>query len=370
MPSGNRAEDWISLMDNRLRTTILAGAATLAMVTAPLAFAQGNGNGNGNGNRGGGKPAASQVQGNGGGGGNAQRGNRGNGGGGEARGNSGNGGGGNAAPGNRGGGNERVGGSGNRGNGNQGNQGNQGNDNRGAGNANRGGGNGNAFRGNGNGNRGNGGSGNSGGFDLDTDFALPVLREAFGTRPRLIDGCPPGLAKKRNGCLPPGQARQRYRSYDPGFFGLFGADRGNYFYDGGYLLRYRGDGLAGYIPLLGGALGLGEVWPCYYEPQPLPNYYRDYYGLGDQRGYRYADNVIYRVEPESAAILGVAALLTGDDIRIGQPMPRGYDVYNVPYSYRDRYYDRPDRRYRYADGYVYEIDTETALVLSAIQLLD
>lgn len=369
MPSGNRAEDWSSLMDNRLRTTILAGAATLAMVTAPLAFAQGNGNGNGNGNRGSGKPAASQVQGNGGGGGNAQRGNRGNGGGGEARGNSGNGGGGNAAPGNRGGGNERVGGSGNRGNGNQGNQGN---DNRGAGNAHRGGGNGNAFRGNGNGNgnRGNGGSGNSGGFDLDTDFALPVLREAFGTRPRLIDGCPPGLAKKRNGCLPPGQARQRYRSYDPGFFGLFGADRGNYFYDGGYLLRYRGDGLAGYIPLLGGALGLGEVWPSYYEPQPLPNYYRDYYGLGDQRGYRYADNVIYRVEPESAAILGVAALLTGDDIRIGQPMPRGYDVYNVPYSYRDRYYDRPDRRYRYADGYVYEIDTETALVLSAIQLLD
>ena len=22
---------------------------------------------------------------------------------------------------------------------------------------------------------------------------------------------------------------------------------------------------------------------------------------------------------------------------VGQPMPRGYDVYNVPYSYRDRY---------------------------------
>ncbi|MAY20987.1 MAG: hypothetical protein CL955_10255, partial [Erythrobacteraceae bacterium] len=218
----------------------------------------------------------------------------------------------------------------------------------------------------GGGNRG----GNNGGLDLDldVDFALPVLRQAFGTSPQLITGCPPGLAKKRNGCLPPGQARQRYRSYDPGFFGLFGASGGNYFYDDGYLLRYGSDGLSGYIPLLGGALRIGEAWPDYYEPRALPNYYRDYYRLGDQRSYRYADNVIYRVEPESAAILGVAALLTGDDITIGQPMPRGYDVYNVPYEYRDRYYDKPGRNYRYADGYVYEIDTETALVLTAIRL--
>lgn len=200
------------------------------------------------------------------------------------------------------------------------------------------------------------------------DFALAALRDTFGPRPRLIDGCPPGLAKKRNGCLPPGQARQRYRSYDPGFFGLLGMDRGNYFYDDGYLLRYRGDGLAGYLPLLGGALGIGNIWPDYYEPRPVPRYYSDYYELGESRGYRYADNVIYRVDPETAAITSVAALLTGDDIEIGRPMPRGYDVYNVPYRYRDRYYDTPQARYRYADGYVYEIDPETALVAAAIDL--
>lgn len=377
-------------MDRGIRRAIMAGVATVAMFAAPLALAQGQGNGNGNrggGGNGGGKAEQSQ-RGNGGGGGQERGngGNRGNGGGGEARGNGnrggggnearserGNGGGGSAQRGN-GGGNERAGGNANRGNGggnaNRGNGGGNGNDFRSNGNGNRGNGNGNR-NGGGNGNRGNGG-GRDGGLidlDLDVDFALPVLRQAYGTAPRMITGCPPGLAKKRNGCLPPGQARQRYRSYDPGFFGLFGADRGSYFYDDGYLLRYGDGGLSGYIPLLGGALRIGEAWPSYYEPRPLPNYYRDYYRLGDVGGYRYADNVIYRIEPESAAILGVAALLTGDEITIGQPMPRGYDVYNVPYDYRDRYYDRPGRRYRYSDGYVYEIDTETALVIAAIRLV-
>lgn len=353
-------------MRNPVRKAILASAATLAIVAAPLAFAQGNGNGNGN--RGGGKAEQSQR---GGGNGNANRGNRG-GGGGEARGNRG---GGNEARGNRGGGNDRLRGNGNRGNGNgnaQRGNGGGGGEARG----NRGNGGGNAARGNGN--RGNGaGNGNRAEnrndrdwIDRNVDFAIPAIRQSFGVAPRLIDGCPPGLAKKNNGCLPPGQAKQRYRSYDPGFFGLFGADRGDYRYRDGYLLRYRPDGLAGYIPLLAGALGIGETWPSYYQPRPLPNYYRDYYSLGDPRGYRYADNVIYSVDPDSAAILGVTALLTGSDIQIGSPMPRGYDVYNVPYAYRERYYDRPDRRYRYADGYVYEIDTESALVLGAIQLLD
>lgn len=200
-------------------------------------------------------------------------------------------------------------------------------------------------------------------------YALRELRDTFGSRPRLIDGCPPGLARKRNGCLPPGLAQNRYRTFDPGFFGLRGADRGRYLYQDGYLLRYRPDGLAGFLPLLGGALGIGNVWPASYQSAPLPAYYKDYYRLGDDRSYRYADNVIYRVNPETAAITSVAGLLTGDDIAIGQPIPRGYDVYNVPLAYRDRYSDTPQARYRYANGYVYEIDPRNSLVASAIALV-
>jgi hypothetical protein len=50
-------------------------------------------------------------------------------------------------------------------------------------------------------------------------------------------------------------------------------------------------------------------------------------------------------------------------------MPRGYDVYNVPSAYRDRYYDTPEANYRYSDGYVYRVDPQTQLVAAAIDLL-
>jgi hypothetical protein len=65
----------------------------------------------------------------------------------------------------------------------------------------------------------------------------------------------------------------------------------------------------------------------------------------------------------------VAALLTGQPITVGQPMPAGYDVYNVPYPYRSQYVDTPDGLYRYSDGYVYRVDPTTQLVQAAIQLL-
>lgn len=200
------------------------------------------------------------------------------------------------------------------------------------------------------------------------------LRRDFARLP--VEGCPPGLAKKNNGCMPPGQAKKYYErspfgfAYRPGLFGLGGYSDGRYFYNDGYLLRLgSGGGISGYIPLLGGALAIGNPWPTSYNYYPVPDYYVDYYALGDDRRYRYADNVIYRVDPEDAAIMSVAALLTGDDIRVGRPMPSGYDVYNVPYAYRDRYYDTPDAYYRYSDGYVYRVDPETQLVAAVIDLL-
>ncbi|MBX7539997.1 hypothetical protein [Qipengyuania sphaerica] len=193
----------------------------------------------------------------------------------------------------------------------------------------------------------------------------------------LIDGCPPGLAKKRNGCNPPGQLKDRGErsiygyNYRPSLFGLSNYDRrGDYYYRDGYLVRYgdRG-GISSWLPLLGGALGIGNVWPSSYQSYRVPDYYVDYYDLGGYDRYRYADNVIYRVNPEDAAITSIAALITGDEFQIGQPMPRGYDVYNVPYAYRDRYYDTPQYMYRYSDGYVYQVDPETRLVAAAIDLL-
>ena len=50
-------------------------------------------------------------------------------------------------------------------------------------------------------------------------------------------------------------------------------------------------------------------------------------------------------------------------------MPSGYDIYNVPYGYRDQYRDGPDARYRYSDGYVYQVDPTSQLIVAAIELL-
>ena len=58
----------------------------------------------------------------------------------------------------------------------------------------------------------------------------------------------------------------------------------------------------------------------------------------------------------------MVALLTGNDLTVGQRMPAGYDVYNVPGAYQDRYYDTNDAMYRYADGRVYQIDPTTMLI--------
>jgi hypothetical protein len=194
------------------------------------------------------------------------------------------------------------------------------------------------------------------------------LRRDPGTRAR--HRLPAGAGQEEPAVRPPGAARERWcATTGPDFWGLR-LDDGRYWYDDGYLVRLAPDGrIGGYVPLLGGALALGNLWPASYQPVALPAYYETYYDLGPYQSYRYADNVIYRVDPETAAISSIAALLTGDNFVVGQPMPTGYDVYNVPYPYRAQYYDRPDALYRYSDGYVYQVDPKTRLIAAAVELL-
>lgn len=206
-----------------------------------------------------------------------------------------------------------------------------------------------------------------GDWDRDGDW------DGRGREFAAVPGCPPGLAKKDNGCLPPGLAKQDRDSnfgyeYRPTLFGIPLRTRADYVYYNGYLVPASGSGLS-YIPLLGGALAVGQSWPRSYPTLQLADWQRDYYGFDDPDQYRYADNVVYRVDPETAAIEAVAALLTGNRFVVGQPMPTGYDVYNVPAAYQDRYYDNDESLYRYADGRVYEIDPTTMLIAAAIDLI-
>ncbi len=190
----------------------------------------------------------------------------------------------------------------------------------------------------------------------------------------LLTGCPPGLAKKDNGCLPPGQARKIERARDD--YGRYDylwrsrEDDDDYRYRDGYVYRMNPQGsLLGYLPVLGGALSAGNAWPGQYAYQPVPQYYADYFGLNDRSSYRYADGVMYGLDPRTQQISQVAALLTGQEWNVGQRMPDGYDVYNVPYAYRDQYVDSAERAYRYDDGRVYQVDPTTQLVQAVIQLL-
>lgn len=242
--------------------------------------------------------------------------------------------------------------------------------------------------------RGPNGNGNGNGRNNDRDrdrpdrvVPVPVavavpgpdrrVRDIVRFEPRrervLVTGCPPGLARKDNGCLPPGQARrleaERRARYDY-VWDRMARDGYRYRYDDGYLYRVdNSGGLLGWLPVLGGALSTGSVWPTQYSYQPAPAYYTDYYRLPDRYDYRYADGVLYGVDRQNSGISQIAALLTGQQWTVGQAMPSGYDIYNVPYAYRDRYADTPDRWYRYDDGYVYQVDPTTRLVQAVIQLL-
>jgi hypothetical protein len=85
--------------------------------------------------------------------------------------------------------------------------------------------------------------------------------------------------------------------------------------------------------------------------------------------YRFGDNAIYQVDPQTRMIESVVALLTGQNFNVGQQMPTGYDMYNVPLQYRDQYYDNDQYNYRYADGNIYQIDPTTQIVQAVIQAL-
>lgn len=186
----------------------------------------------------------------------------------------------------------------------------------------------------------------------------------------LINGCPPGLARKDNGCLPPGQARRIAQARDRYDYLWDRRDDYRYRYDDGYLYRYNSGGnLLGYLPALGGALFAGNQWPAQYAYEAPPAYFNDYYRLNDRNDYRYADGVLYGTDRNTNAVSQVVALLTGQQFNVGQRMPSGYDVYNVPYGYRDQYVDSADSWYRYNDGYVYQVDPTTQLVQSVIQLI-
>ena len=270
--------------------------------------------------------------------------------------------------------------------------------------------------------------------DWDRHFANRGIPASFV-------GCPPGLAKKSPACVPPGLARNAFvgaalptyyaSNYVPiglrdiyydtddyyyrwgdgyayrvdrgdnlvsallpligaglgvgmpfpyqgsnyyvpshynSFYPDYGYDDDYYRYANGYV--YEIDGSSGYIedviPLLDRGYGVGQILPAGYSYYNVPYQYRDAYYDTDDYYYRYAPGAIYQVDRGSQLITGIASLLTGG-LSVGQPLPPAYGVYNVPMSYRDTYYDTPDNWYRYSNGYIYQVDPTTQLITAIVR---
>lgn len=199
----------------------------------------------------------------------------------------------------------------------------------------------------------------------------------YAWREPSFQGCPPGLAKKNNGCLPPGQARKlvglndqqiRWSRYSNWFSQNQSSD---WYYDQGYAYRINpSSNLAqSIIPLLGGALFGGNAWPQGYTDYQVSPYHERFFGAGENNAVRYADGAVFGVDPKTQMIGSIIGLLTGDNWNVGSPAPQGYDLYNVPSNYRDQYVDSENSAYRYNDGYVYEVDPTTQIVRKIIELV-
>ena len=73
--------------------------------------------------------------------------------------------------------------------------------------------------------------------------------------------------------------------------------------------------------------------PSSYDYYNVPYQYRSVYPASASNGYWYAPGAIYQYDQSSSLITSVAALLS-PGMTIGQPLPMGYNTYNVPYGYR------------------------------------
>lgn len=274
----------------------------------------------------------------------------------------------------------------------------------------------------------------------DAAPSFDVISRARGRA--LIDGCPPGLWMKGNGCLPPGQAAKllgaplsavsnavtlnalprslnylypdtsdyyyRYgdgylyqvgrsdnlimsllpliaggfipgqylpasymNSYVPNYYGL-----SSFYRDSPYTCNRYNDGVVyqvdcvtgmieGIVPLYAGGYGVGQMLPSAYSYYNVPYQYRSLYYDNDDYGYYYAPGAIYQYNNDSSLITSVAALLT-PGFSVGQPLPMGYNTYNVPYAYRANYFDTRNDWYRYNNGYIYRVDPTTQLVTAIV----
>jgi hypothetical protein len=199
-----------------------------------------------------------------------------------------------------------------------------------------------------------------------------------------VNGCPPGLAKKPVPCVPPGQVRNlvgqpltvlrdRVTLRElPDRLRVVYVDTPEYYYryGNGYVYRVnrQNDLISALLPLFGLGLTAGQPFPAAYSNYYLPTGLQAFYPSTSQDYYRYANGYVYEIDGRTGLIEDVDPLL-GYGYGYGQMMPATYSAYNVPYQYRPLYADTSSYYYRYAPGAIYQVDPTTSLITAVAALL-
>jgi hypothetical protein len=188
----------------------------------------------------------------------------------------------------------------------------------------------------------------------------------------LIDALIPLLA---GGFLPGQYLPASYmNSYVPAYYGFnsFYPDYNDvcnrYYYGVVYQVDCDDGYVENVIPMYAGGYGVGQLLPSAYIYYNVPTQYRSLYYDTPDYGYWYSPGAIYQYDQRSSMITSVASLLS-PGFTVGQALPVGYNVYNVPYDYRATYYDTPDAWYRYNNGYIYQVDPVTQVVTAIVASL-
>ncbi len=193
--------------------------------------------------------------------------------------------------------------------------------------------------------------------------------------------CPPGHAKAN--CMPPGQYKKivlgraipaafRNSMLPLGLRDLY-RDDDDYYYrlgDNGYLFRVDRDTnlVASLLPLFGAGLMPGQMFPSTFGNPFMPQPFQAFYQDTPDDYYRFANGYVYEVDRDTGMIESMVPLMA-NGYGMGQMLPLSYSAYNVPYQYRGLYADSDDYMYRYAPGAIYQVDPSTRLITAVASLL-
>jgi hypothetical protein len=100
----------------------------------------------------------------------------------------------------------------------------------------------------------------------------------------------------------------------------------------------------------------------------VPTSYQPFYQSRGDDVFRYANGYVYEIDRSSGLIENMTPLLDRG-YGMGQMLPASYGAYNLPQQYRPMYYDTPNANYRYAPGAIYQVDPKTQLITAVASLL-